>query len=308
VAGESVFVIGAGGYVGTSICENLAVAGHQATGLARSPESAARLGDQGYGAVEGDPADPEAIAALADGFDATIVCATLPFEDEAEFLRALLERYAGSGRALIFTSGTAVLSIETPNGEWREESFAEDDPFTAPDWMQVRVVTENMVRGYAERGVRAMVVRPPLIWGRGASYQIPAIFDSIAKTGSACYRGLGLNLYSNVHVDDLADIYRLAIEGGKAGALYHAVAGEADFRSLAEAAAQVMGCSAKSVDPEEAIDIWGERFAPLFFGVSSRSRAPRTRTELGWAPRHLDVIEDVRNGSYKARYAGEGGQ
>lgn len=308
MAGRSVFVIGAGGYVGTSICEALAAAGHRVTGLARSAASAAALAGKGHGAAEGDAADPGAIAALADGFDATIVCATLPFEEEAGFLRALLDRYAGSGRALVFTSGTAVLSIETPDGEWREESFAEDDPFTAPAWMQVRVDTETMFRSYAERGVKAMVVRPPLIWGRGGSYQIPAIFDSIAKTGSACYRGLGLNLYSNVHVDDLAEVYRLALERGAPGALYHAVSGEADFRSLAEAAAQAMGCAARSVDFAEAVAIWGERFAPLFFGVSSRSRAPRTRAELGWTPRHLDVIEDVRNGSYKARYAGEGGQ
>lgn len=304
--GNSIFVIGAGGYVGTSVCESLAAAGKDITGLARSPESAAQLRAKGYAAAGANAGDPEAIAELADGFDATIICATLPFEDEADFLRALLDRYAGSGRAMIFTSGTAVLSIETPNGEWREENFGEDDLFTAPPWMQVRVDTENMFRSYADRDVRAMVIRPPLIWGRGASYQIPAIFDSIEKTGAACYRGLGLNLYSNVHVDDLADIYRLALEKGQAGALYHAVAGESNFRSLAEAAAQAIGCEARSVDTAEATEIWGERLAPLFFGVSSRSRAPRTRAELGWEPRHLDVIEDIRNGSYKARYAGKG--
>lgn len=306
MTGNSVFVIGAGGYVGTSICERLAAAGKTVTGLARSSESVALLRAKGYGAVEGDAEDPAALARLADGFDATIICATLPFEEEADFLQALLDRYAGSGRAMIFTSGTAVLSIETPNGEWREENFGEEDPFVAPAWMQVRVDTENMFRSYADRDVRAMVIRPPLIWGRGASYQIPAIFDSIEKTGAACYRGLGLNLYSNVHVDDLADIYRLALDKGDAGALYHAVAGEANFRSLAEAAAQAMSCDARSVDHAEAVEIWGERFAPLFFGVSSRSRAPRTRAELGWEPRHLDVIEDIRNGSYKDHYAGKG--
>ncbi|MGI9360119.1 MAG: NAD-dependent epimerase/dehydratase family protein [Parasphingorhabdus sp.] len=303
---DNILVIGAGGYVGTSICENLAAAGKSVTGLARSPESAAQLQAKGYGAVEGNSEDPSSIADIADGFDATIICAALPFEDEANFLRALLDRYEGSGRAIIFTSGTAVLSIETPDGEWREESFCEDDPFVAPAWMQVRVDTENMFRSYASRDVRAMVIRPPLIWGRGASYQIPAIFDSIEKTGAACYRGLGLNLYSNVHVDDLAEIYRLALEKGQAGAIYHAVAGEANFRSLAEAAAQAMGCEARSVDTQEAVEIWGERFAPLFFGVSSRSRSPRTRAELGWKPQHSDVIEDIRNGSYKVRYAGEG--
>ena len=122
-------------------------------------------------------------------------------------------------------------------------------------------------------------------------------------TGSACYLGAGLNLYTNVHVRDLAQVYRLALEKGAPGALYHAVAGEANFRSLAEAVAEVMGCKARSVTLDEAKEIWTPFIGPLFFGVSSRSRAPRTRRELGWEPKYLDVIDDIRNGSYRATYA-----
>jgi nucleoside-diphosphate-sugar epimerase len=49
--------------------------------------------------------------------------------------------------------------------------------------------------------------------------------------------GLGLNLYSNIHVDDLAEAYALAHEKGTPGAVYHAVGGEANFRAVAEAVA-----------------------------------------------------------------------
>lgn len=298
-----ILVIGAGGYVGSSICENLTANGYDVSGLARSTDSVKYLESKGYGAAKGSFEDLPHLAKVIDGFDGTIITATIPFENETENLKALLEQYVSTDRPLIFTSGTAILSIPTPGGEWRQENFAEDEPFECVPWMQVRLDTENMVRSYADQRVNSMVIRPPLIWGRGKSFQIPAIFDSISKTGSACYRGAGLNLYSNVHVDDLAEIYRLAIERGKAGALYHAVAGEANFRSLAEAAAHAMKCDAKSINPEEAVNVWGERFATLFFGVSSRSRAVRTREELGWEPKHLDLVEDVRNGSYKQRYS-----
>ena len=53
---------------------------------------------------------------------------------------------------------------------------------------------------------------------------------------------------------------------------------------------------------DEAKEIWGPFVGPLFFGVSSRSRAPRTRKDLAWQPRHLDVLEDVAHGSYRAAY------
>jgi len=55
---------------------------------------------------------------------------------------------------------------------------------------------------------------------------------------------------------------------------------------------------------EEACDLWGPMYADLFFGVSSRSRAVRSRAELGWAPTRFDVIDDIRHGSYRAAYKG----
>jgi nucleoside-diphosphate-sugar epimerase len=146
------------------------------------------------------------------------------------------------------------------------------------------------------------VVRPPMIWGHGGSKQTPAIFESARTTGAACYIGQGLNLYSHVHVDDLAEVYRLALEKGAGGALYHAVAGEVCWRAIAEGAAEAVGCGTRSLTLEAAKEVWGPFVGPLFFGVSSRSRSPRTRRELGWTPRHLDLLADVRGGSYRERY------
>ena len=300
---KKVFIIGAGGFVGTSVSKLLSVNGYQVSGLARSKEAADRLESAGYGVEEGDLQNLEKLSDIVGLYDVTIFTPTIQFNEEAAVLSPLLDRYAGTGRAFIFTSGTGVLSIPAHHGEWREETFAEDDPFEPMDWMAVRVDTENLVRRYAEKGVRAMVIRPPLIWGHGGSYQIPGIFESVEKTGSACYLGLGLHLYSNVHVDDLADVYLKAIERGVAGALYHAVAGEANFRQIAEAVGQVMGCDARSVNMDEAAEIWGPVIARLLYGVSSRSRAVRSRAELAWSPRHLDVIDDIRYGSYRAKFS-----
>ena len=293
-----VFIAGAGGYLGAAIARNLLARGHRVAALARDADRATAFASQGLEPVAGDLSRLAELRSVLSGMDAIVLAAAIPFDQEWATADALIGAIEGSGKPFIMTSGTAVLSHETHQGQWREESYAEDEPFTPPPWIALRVETENKVRAAASRGVRTMVVRPPLIWGHGGSKQVPAIFASVETTGAACYIGAGLNLYTHVHVDDLAEIYRLALEKGDAGALYHAVAGEVNWRTLAEAVAVATGTPARSVTIEEARDIWGPFIGPLFFGVSSRSRAPRTRADLGWKPRHFDLESDVRSGSY----------
>jgi len=213
----------------------------------------------------------------------------------------------GSGKPFVMTSGTSCLSIETPRGEWNQDSFAEDDAFEPKLWTGVRLESERLVRASAETGVRGMVIRPPMIWGNGGGNgQVPWIFQAVPKAGAACYLGLGLNLYTNVHVEDLARLYVMALETGRAGALYHAVAGEVCWRAICEAVGEVMDCPARSISYDEMCDLWGKVDAPYRFAVSSRCRAIATRRDFDWAPRHLDLIDDILNGSYRERFRPNG--
>jgi nucleoside-diphosphate-sugar epimerase len=144
-----------------------------------------------------------------------------------------------------------------------------------------------------------MVVRPPAIWGDGEHRFVEHLLHSIEATGAACYIGRGLNLYTHVHVADLAELYRLALEKGTAGALYHATAGELNNRSMAEYVARRQGVEARSVSVSEAMEIWGKFTVLVVLGASSRSRSPRARRELGWAPRHPDVAEAILKGEFR---------
>ncbi len=293
-----IFIVGAGGYLGDALTKSFHQAGHTVAALARDPGKAEAFSRQGLQPVQGQLEDLPSLAAELREMDAIVLAAAIAFDQEWTVADALIGALEGSGKPFVMTSGTAVLSHETPQGEWREETYAEDDPFTPPSWISMRVETENKVRAASRRGVRAMVVRPPLIWGHGGSKQVPAIFQSVKTAGAACYIGAGLNLYSHVHVDDLADVYRRALLRGEPGALYHAVAGEANWRTLARAAAKVRGVEARSVSIDEAKDIWGPFIGPLFFGVSSRSRAVASRRDLGWSPTRLDLEDDILTGSY----------
>jgi nucleoside-diphosphate-sugar epimerase len=298
-------IIGANGYLGSNVARELQENGHQVSGLARSPELGETMASRGVNPVAGSLTDLDALRATVKGFHAIVFTPVVPFEEELPALNAILDTLEGTNKAFIYTSGTGVLSIPSRNGEWHQESFSEDDPYEGRHWLKLRVETERLVREASSRSIRSIVMRPPQIWGRNGSFQIPGIFSSVEKTGSACYIGAGLNLYTHVHVDDLARAFRLAIEKGVSGALYHTVAGEENWRTIAEAVAEVMGCKTRSVTFEEAEEIWGKMYADLFFGVSSRSRAVRSRRELGWEPTIFDLIGDVRHGSYS--YRGEGG-
>lgn len=300
-----VLLVGASGYVGQSVVRRLREAGCQLSALARTPAAAERFRAQGIHAVPGNVDNVAAVTNRLAEHDACIWLSWLDWEDEARAVGTLLDAIRGSGKSFIFTSGTGMLGIPALDGAWDERSFAEDDPFTPAPHLVRRAETERRVRDAAGHGVRAMVIRPPLIWGHGGSRQIPLIFDSVRLTGAACYVGAGLHVYSHVHVDDLADVYGRALAHGRTGALYHSVAGEADFRALAKAVAQAMGCAARSISFEEAVALFGLQMARGTLAVNSRTRSPRAREELGWVPRHVDIIEDIRGGSYFRKFAGQ---
>ncbi len=292
-----ILIIGATGYVGSHIVRRMVQDGHDVSGTVRSQSAAAGVMELGARPIRADLGQIDTLDFALTDAEAVVYAAQLLLEPEHEALTALTERMAGSGKTLIFTSGTGVLSQKT-DGDWSENSFAENDDFVPSRWLTRRVETERLVQHAGSRDVRTMVVRPPMIWGNGGCGLIQAFYDSAKRTGDVCYLGHGLNLYSNVHVEDLAGVYALALERGVSGALYHSVAGEVAHRILAESVARQLGCAVRSVDFEEAVAIWGKFLTLIIMSTCSRSRAPRARTELGWAPRHLDMLSDVPHPAY----------
>ncbi|UZW57235.1 NAD-dependent epimerase/dehydratase family protein [Sphingobium sp. JS3065] len=300
-------VIGATGYVGSHVAKTFAQRGYTVSGLARTPENIRSLEEQGVAPVEGSFDDLSALKRIVGGYDVVVMAAMVPFDDELSVMDALVEGCTqGDTQNLLFTSGSGVLSIESLDGRWSQYTFAEDDPFPFPARPNraMRIQTEERVRSASTERLRTYVIRPPLIYGNGGSIQIPQIFESVRSTGHACYLGHGLNLYSAVHVEDLAEAYALAVEKGTPGALYHTVSGEANFRSIAEAVAQVTGTTTRSLDYAQACELWGKFWVDIALAVNSRSIAKRTVADLGWQPKHIDVIEDIRSGSYARKFQG----
>lgn len=45
---------------------------------------------------------------------------------------------------------------------------------------------------------------------------------------------------------------------------------------------------------------FGREWVNLGLAVNSRTKAVRARTELGWRPQWLDLVDEIRHGSYRA--------
>lgn len=137
----------------------------------------------------------------------------------------------------------------------------------------------------------------PLIYGRGLglhpdSVQIPTLVEQARRSGVARYIGRGHNVWSHAHVEDVADLYLLALERAPAGSFYYVENGEASFRDIVGAIAAALGLGPAQGWPlEAAVAAWGFQRAVFSLGSNCRVRADRARQELGWRPRHASVID-----------------
>jgi nucleoside-diphosphate-sugar epimerase len=292
-----VFLTGATGYIGTSVAEELQRAGHKVTGLARTPEKAKHLETRGVRATLGDLLKPETIAASAQAAEGVIHTASTndanASQADAAVVRAILNVLAGTGKPFIYTSGVWVL------GSTGDKIADEHTPVNPTPLVAFRPAIEQEVLGSKDSGVRSIVIRPALVFGRGGS--IPKMLaDSAREAGAARYVGDGKNHWPFVDVDDLAALYVLALEKAPPGSLYHAADGPS-YRVLEVAEAASIGAGAKgktqSWPLEEARKtLWA--FADALV-LDQQVSGEKARKELGWSPRAGSVLDDLKTGSYR---------
>ena len=296
-----IFITGASGYIGGSLAAALVAQGHAVSGLARSDDTAAALQKLGIAPVRGTLDDADVLSEAARAADVTVNAANAGHRGAAE---AMVKALAGSGKTFIHTSGSSIVSTRA-RGEYVEAVFDEDTPFTPMPSRAARVGTDTMVRAAAGNGVRSIVIAPSLIYGLGHglnphSIQVPWLIALAKKAGTPRHIGPGENRWSNVHIDDLVALYRLAIEKAPPGAFYFAENGENSMREVCEAIGRMLGQGGRtqSMTVEQAAAEWGEGPAEDTMGSNSRVRARRARAELGWTPRARPLIEEIERGCY----------
>ncbi len=292
-----VFVTGASGYIGGSIAVHLLGHGHAVRGLVRSADKAEALGRLGIEPVLGDLDDLALLQREAASAGAVVSAAS---SDHRTSVAALIDALAGTGSALLHTSGSSVIADNACGMHASDTVFDESTPLVVLPAKAARHEIDGMVRAAAARGVRSAVLCNTMIYGEGRglhaeSAQIPALLREARRLGAVHVVGAGLNRWSNVHVDDVAVLYRLALEKAPAGSFYFVENGEASWREIGEALAARTGLGpVASWSLEEAGAVFGAAAARYSFGSNSRVRAVLARTELGWAPQHASVIRWIR--------------
>ena len=288
-----ILVTGATGYLGSAIVRGLLSDGHEVVGLARSDASAAALRERGVGVHRGDATDPDSLAAgarLADGVvhtafihDFSTYAENTAVDEHA--VVAIAEALEGTGKPFVATSATTVLT--------QGQVGTEDDDPNPDNPGSIRARSEAGL-SLADRGVRASVVRlPPSVHGPGDAAFVPALIGIARDKGVSAYVGDGESRWPAVHREDAARLFRLALERGEAGAVYHGVAEEGvPFREIAEAVGDVVGVPTRSVTPGEAAGHFGW-LAPFVQSDGPASSAA-TRERLGWEPQEVGLLDDVR--------------
>jgi nucleoside-diphosphate-sugar epimerase len=284
-----VFLTGATGYIGSAVMDKLLQARHQVVALARSSRSASRLREQGTEVVEADLANRHDYADILRSSDGVIHTAMEGSANagllDAGFVETVLEALSGSGKPFIYTSGVWVMGHHPKGGD-------EHSPLAPIPLVAWRVDVERRVLdAAAANNIRTVVLRPAMVYGRGGGF-LANFVNSARQTGAATYVGDGQNHWSLVHVDDLADLYLLALDRAPAGSLFVAATHSVKTRDLAEAASRAAGYAGR-VTPlaeGEARNVLG----PALDGVllDQNLSSAKAVSELGWQPKAPQAVEE----------------
>jgi len=182
-----VLVTGGGGFLGTSVCRQLARQGHQVIAYQRS--AASHLTAEGVQAIQGDITDISDLMRAADGSDAIVHTAGKAgvWGDAAEYRRINVDGTANVIRAckdlaiplLVHTSSPSVVHAGG-DIEGADESLPIADHFTAP-YPATKALAEKMVLASNKDGLRTIALRPHLIWGPGDPHILPRLISKVKR-------------------------------------------------------------------------------------------------------------------------------
>jgi nucleoside-diphosphate-sugar epimerase len=285
-----IFITGANGFIGGAVASALIADGHTVRGLVRSKAKADAVAAHGVEAVVGSLDDAALLQAEARAADAVVNAAS---SDHRGAVEGLIAGLAGSGKALIHSSGSSIVA-DLAMGEPSDRIFHEATPIEPHADKAARVAIDRLVLGAS--GIRSVVLCNSMIYGDALgpparSVQIPALVAQAKASGIARYIGRGLNRWSNVHIADVAALYALVITRARAGTFMYVESGEEALGEIVRAIAARLGLgAAQSWSAEEAIAAWGRNMAVFSLGSNSRIRG-KAAADLGWSPRRRSVTQ-----------------
>ncbi|KAI1425490.1 putative oxidoreductase [Xylaria sp. FL1777] len=294
-----VFVTGASGIIGKAVTKELLSHGHQVLGLIRSDAGADELKSLGAEVQRGTLTDLDMLKKAASQCDGVAHLAFVhnlnDYSGCCAIDRAAIEAMgsalaeAGGNRPFVISSGMMLLTKGQIGTE--DQKYDEGDAFGA-----VRGPSETVALAFAEKGVRVSIMRLPSVYGEGGLGFVALMLAVLQSKGAATYLDAGKNRWPATHTLDVAQAYRLALENGKAGSVYHPVAQEGVYtKDIAEVLGKKLGVPVAKISSREALEILGPMAVAM--EADNPSSSAKTREQLGWTPVQPLLLEDLESGA-----------
>jgi len=266
-----IFLTGGSGYIGSHVLKALLARGDEVHALARSDDGAARVKQLGAAAVRGELKQADLLRTEAAAADAVIHAASPGDETSADADRAAADALQEGAGAKPYVHTGGVWSLGNTHGGADESAPLHPPAMTA--W-RTAVERDVLSRGHG------VVVMPGVVYGEGRGL-LPLAF------GEGRYVGNGQYHVAVAHVDDVAQLYVLALDA-PAGTRVAAVTQCLEARAIA-AALHPDGTCSESL--EEARERLG---APLAEAMTLDQRVTAVRArQLGWSPQHRDALAEL---------------
>jgi nucleoside-diphosphate-sugar epimerase len=291
----NVALTGATGFIGSHVLTELQAHGHAVTALVRADAQADTIAARGATPAVVDLYDRPAVTKALREADAAIHTASPGDASSADLdsavVDAAIDAFAGTGKPYIHTSGVWVYGANP--------AITAESPLDPPAMVAWKEPIERRVLDASD--MRGVVIVSSLAYGDGGG-GIPGLLLGSPRddAGNLIMLGTGRQHWSTVHVADLADGFRRALESDSARGYY--VIGDGSnptVGELTEAAALAAGApGAVPGSDDEARGRLGEYFADVLL-LDQGTDAARARAELDWRPARPGLVEEFRHGSYR---------
>ncbi|BDH85015.1 NAD-dependent epimerase/dehydratase family protein [Lactococcus lactis] len=244
-----IFLTGATGFIGSRVLKELLEHGHQVTCLARSSESKDKIIEMGGEPVLGDLEALETIKELVRNVDAVIHLAFIHDFTNMEYSALVDKNFILTvGNELSSTNKSFLVTSALGEVVGNQVHFEKRVKETGSS----RGTNEMVALDFGAKGVNVTVIRPaPIVYDKGHSFFLDAMFHFAEEKGISYYDNKEYK-WSAINVNDLARLYRLAIEKGENNTIYHGVGEkEVSLKSIAQAIGRELKLPIKGVSSAE---------------------------------------------------------
>jgi nucleoside-diphosphate-sugar epimerase len=288
-----VFVTGVSGYAGFYAALRLAATGHSVTGLVRNPEQPRLnvLRVQQVALLHGDVCQIETYRAELERSDVvvhTMLDKKRPFEADRALFAALEQLPARTPRRrFIYTTGCSIFG---------KVPVAVMDERTEPNPDHPLAFRRGLEReALALTNVGTVVLRPGFMFGNDGYNSVSADWFAMAEEGDAVFRGDRERGWSWIHIADLAEAYRLAVEaddGAVSGEIFHL--GDQHRPLSLDVMRACLDAAGHKGDIRFEGPVKGDNIS-TWFNQNEFITAQKARERLGWNVRHDGIVETAKS-------------